>query len=1156
VGFFKPTEWMRYTVNVASPGTYTIALRVANGSGQTSTIQIQNGDGTKTLATASVPSGGWGNWTTISVTGGFSEAGAQAIRIANTGSSECDITSVLFTKTSDAIANSTSVPVSRLTVSLKANNGGFLSWQNSSPFTLTCQAITETDQTRFTLVDAGDGRTALLASNGRYVRYSASDNRLYADADTIGSNQEFTLNQLNRSVAIQGANSRYLSQNGNNPVVCDRTILASWEYFLMTTLSTTQGAPAAPRGVTYANGVVSWKSMVGALRYSVQRSTGSGGAFVTVATDLAGTSFSDPNPVAGVPNQYRVISHAGTFASAPSVQVSSSPTGPSPGPGLPLGAAHQDIGSVGIAGSVTLTDGTYTLKGSGADIWENADGCSFVSQTLNGDFTITARLTSMDNTDYWAKAGLMIRESNAANAKNVALLVTPQGGGTRMQWRSDTGGNTADHYMNDRKAPLWLRLSRSGNSFTGWQSIDGVTWTNSHTVTPTMNTTVLVGLVVTSHNNNSLNTAVFNQVTVSGATTPATVTLGNLATTYDGAAKSATATTVPAGLSVEFTYNGSTTPPTGAGSYAVVATVNDLSYHGSATGTLVIGKATASVTLGNLAATYDGNAKFATATTVPAGLSVGLSYNGVVMDPTNLNSNPVWQASSSHGSGGNSASSYAIEKPTGLAVGDLMILSAAIEGGKTFTAPTATGTWTEVIRTANGGNLFLVVLRKIAVQADVDAASFSVGVGGGKYSIGLSRITGHNPTSPIAASAGATGSGTAVAAPAITTTAANQLVLSFHGVKKSSTFTPSGSFGAEIYDVAADPPSHAAYRYVQTSAGSTGTKTATSSQSEQWVAIQVAIAGRVSPTISALGSYAVVGTINDPNYQGTASGTLVIGKPTATVSLGNLTTTYNGTAKAASVTTLPAGLSVSLTYNGSATVPTAAGSYAVMATVNDANYQGAASDTLVIGKATATITLGDLATTYDGNAKAVSATTVPAGLNVALTYDGSATAPSAADSYPVVATINDANYQGTVSDTLVITESSTPTLADFLADQYSLTGVDAEPLADPDSDGVPNLLEYAFGSSPVLPASAPEATRLEIGANAVRFSAIVRNDSNLTVIPEFSADLTTWIAEGITELVIADVSQDGVPLGFARRTWELQGGMPGLFLRWQITDGE
>ena len=1079
VGFFKPTEWMRYSVNVASPGTYTIALRVANGSGQTSTIQIQNGDGTKTLATASVPSGGWGNWTTISVTGGFSEAGVQAIRIANTGSSECDITSVLFTKTSDAIANSTSVPVSVVTVSLKANNGGYLSWQNASPFTLTCQAISETDQARFTLVDAGDGRTALLASNGRYVRYSASDNRLYADSDTIGLNQEFTLNQLNRSVAIKGANARYFSQNGNNPVVCDRTILASWEYFLMTTLSTTQGAPAAPRGVTYANGVVSWKSMVGALRYSVQRSTGIGASFVTIASDLVGTSFSDPNPVADVSNRYRVISHAGTFASAPSSQVSSGPTEPTPDPDLPLGDSHQDIGSVGIAGSVTTSNGTYTLKGSGADVWGNADGCSFVSQSLSGDFTITARLASMSNTDYWAKAGLMIRESNAANAKNVALLVTPEGGGTRMQWRSETGGNTSDHYMNGSKAPLWLRIARSGNSFTGWQSNDGVTWTNSFTVTPTMNSAVVVGLVVTSHNNNFLNTAVFDQVNVSGATAPATVTLGNLTTTYDGSAKSASAITVPAGLNVGFTYNGSTTSPTGAGSYAVVATVNDLNYHGSATGTLVIGKATGSVTLGNLAATYDGNAKFATATTVPAGLSVGLSYNGVVMDPTNLNSNPVWQASSSHGSGGNSASSYAIAKPTGLAVGDLMILSAAIEGGKTFTAPTATGTWTEVIRTANGGNLFLVVLRKIAVQADVDATSFSVGVGGGKYSIGLSRITGHSATNPIAASGGATGSGTAVASPAITTTAANQLVLSFHGVKKSAAFSASGSFGTEIYDVAGDPPSHAAYRYVQASAGSTGSKTATSSQSEAWVAIQVAVAGMVSPTIRDLGSYAVVGTIHDPNYQGTASGTLVIGKPTATVSLGNLTATYDGTAKAASVTTVPAGLSVSLTYNGSATAPTAAGSYAVMATVNDASYGGTASGTLVIGEAIA------------------------------------------------------------------------PTLAQVLASQYGLVGLDAGPFADPDSDGVPNLLEHAFGSSPVLPVSAPAASEFQIGPDSIRFSVIVRNDSGVILTPEISVNLATWNAAGITELVVSDVSQDGVPTGFTRRIWEIQGSMPRLFLRWQ-----
>jgi len=81
--------------------------------------------------------------------------------------------------------------------------------------------------------------------------------------------------------------------------------------------------------------------------------------------------------------------------------------------------------------------------------------------------------------------------------------------------------------------------------------------------------------------------------------TPAssTVTLGNLAATYTGAPLAATATTVPAGLPVTFTYNGSTTAPTAAGSYTVVATVSNPNYTGTASGTLVISKATSAETL-------------------------------------------------------------------------------------------------------------------------------------------------------------------------------------------------------------------------------------------------------------------------------------------------------------------------------------------------------------------------------------------------------------------------------------------------------------------------------------------------------------------------------------------------------------------------------
>ena len=68
----------------------------------------------------------------------------------------------------------------------------------------------------------------------------------------------------------------------------------------------------------------------------------------------------------------------------------------------------------------------------------------------------------------------------------------------------------------------------------------------------------------------------------------ATVILGSLSQLYDGTAKSVTATTVPPGLTVILTYNGSANGPTNPGSYTVIGTVNDLNYQGSATNTLII----------------------------------------------------------------------------------------------------------------------------------------------------------------------------------------------------------------------------------------------------------------------------------------------------------------------------------------------------------------------------------------------------------------------------------------------------------------------------------------------------------------------------------------------------------------------------------------
>jgi DNA/RNA endonuclease G (NUC1) len=169
------------------------------------------------------------------------------------------------------------------------------------------------------------------------------------------------------------------------------------------------------------------------------------------------------------------------------------------------------------------------------------------------------------------------------------------------------------------------------------------------------------------------------------------------------------------------------------------------------------------------------------------------------------------------------------------------------------------------------------------------------------------------------------------------------------------------------------------------------------------------------------GSYAVVATISDANYTGSAGGTLVIAPASATVTLGQLAQVYDGLPKPVTVTTAPAGLTVVTTYNGSSGAPTDAGSYAVVSTINDANYLGSASGTLVISQSQATITLSNLTQAYDGTPKSVTVTTIPADLPVTVTYAGSETPPTYPGSYAVVATSTDANRAGSASGTLVIT---------------------------------------------------------------------------------------------------------------------------------------
>jgi hypothetical protein len=189
---------------------------------------------------------------------------------------------------------------------------------------------------------------------------------------------------------------------------------------------------------------------------------------------------------------------------------------PTVGPGL----TTADIGSVGVAGNDdNLQGGGCVITGSGSDIWGAADAFRFGYVPMNGDCTVTARVNSQDATDGWAKAGVMIRSSLAANAAQASMLTTP-GNGMVFQYRTtnrgQTGSNTA---LNPGTLPdIWLRVVRSGNTFTAWTSPDNANWTIVGTQTITMGTTVYAGLAVTAHNNSMASSAMFSTAFVtSGA---------------------------------------------------------------------------------------------------------------------------------------------------------------------------------------------------------------------------------------------------------------------------------------------------------------------------------------------------------------------------------------------------------------------------------------------------------------------------------------------------------------------------------------------------------------------------------------------------------------------------------------------------------------
>jgi VCBS repeat protein/K319-like protein len=196
---------------------------------------------------------------------------------------------------------------------------------------------------------------------------------------------------------------------------------------------------------------------------------------------------------------------------------------------LPEGWTNRDVGAVGAAGSSAFAAGRFTIRGSGADIWNEADQFQFAYSAIDGNGEITARMDSVQNLDRWVKAGVMIRESVDAGARHVSLFATPTTEkGVAFQRRTTTGGPSVHTSGPAITAPLWLRLTRVGDVFRSYyrtNTVDAWTLIREETVTG-FATPAFFGLAVSSHVDGRLAEAVFSSVTASNVPTWTTTLVG------------------------------------------------------------------------------------------------------------------------------------------------------------------------------------------------------------------------------------------------------------------------------------------------------------------------------------------------------------------------------------------------------------------------------------------------------------------------------------------------------------------------------------------------------------------------------------------------------------------------------------------------------
>jgi len=167
--------------------------------------------------------------------------------------------------------------------------------------------------------------------------------------------------------------------------------------------------------------------------------------------------------------------------------------------------------------------GTYTIVGSGADIWVEADEFHFAYKMLTGVGSIVAKVESVENSNAWAKAGVMIRETLEPGSVHASMVVTP-GNGVSFQRRilADAVSASDNSATGNETAPYWVKVERDmAGNFRASSSTNGSTWVQLGIAENIqMSSNVYIGLALTSHDAALPCQAVFTNVSTTGNVGP------------------------------------------------------------------------------------------------------------------------------------------------------------------------------------------------------------------------------------------------------------------------------------------------------------------------------------------------------------------------------------------------------------------------------------------------------------------------------------------------------------------------------------------------------------------------------------------------------------------------------------------------------------